>query len=195
MTHANWEDMNQYLYFYNFSHIFNSRDSEFIWEQLKVAIFNAINMFMPKVPTRNANQMVHSHYPTQSQVYSIPWEEGTRNIQQNWTSQKSTKQLLSYNWRWLRPSHHNKIYQYVSNIKTQDNFPTQMFYNNQHACNDQEKAQLFNNYFYSVFSTDSITPVNEPPTCLQVLAHWMATKHLALTILAPGYTDTVLYHY
>ena len=38
-----------------------------------------------------------------------------------------------------------------------------MFYNNKHACNDQQKAQLFNNYFYSVFSTDPITPVSKPP--------------------------------
>ena len=62
-------------------------------------------------------------------------------------------------------THHNKIYmtQYISNIKGPDNFPTQMFYNNQQACNDQEKAQLFNNYFYSVFSAGSITPVSEPP--------------------------------
>ena len=52
---SNWEDMKQYLYSYNFSHIFNSRDIKFIWEQLKVAIFNTINMFVPKVPTRNAN--------------------------------------------------------------------------------------------------------------------------------------------
>ena len=63
----------------------------------------------------------------------------------------------------LIATHHNKIYQYITNIKGQDNFPTQMFYNNQHAFADQEKAQLFKNYFYSVFSTDSITPVSEPP--------------------------------
>ena len=30
-------------------------------------------------------------------------------------------------------THHNKIYQYLSNIKGQDNFHTQMFYINQHA--------------------------------------------------------------
>ena len=47
------------------------------------------------------------------------------------------------------------------NIKGHDNFPTQMFHNNQQACNDQEKAQLFNNYFYSVFSSDITTPVSE----------------------------------
>ena len=53
--YASWGDMNQYLYSYNFSHIFNSRDIKFIWEQLKLAIFNTTNMFVPKVSTRNAN--------------------------------------------------------------------------------------------------------------------------------------------
>ena len=53
---ANWADMNQHLYSYNFSQIFNSRDVEFIWEQLKTAIYNATNMFVPKVPIKNINQ-------------------------------------------------------------------------------------------------------------------------------------------
>ena len=57
----------------------------------------------------------------------------------------------------LIATQHNKFYQYITNIKGQDKFPTQMFYDNQHACTDQEKAQLFNNYFYSVFSTVSIS--------------------------------------
>ena len=42
----------------------------------------------------------------------------------------------------LIATRHNKIYQYITNIKGQDNFPTQMFYNNQHACADQEKAPI-----------------------------------------------------
>ena len=57
-------------------------------------------------------------------------------------------------------THNNKIYQYISNIKGHDNFPTQMFHNDQQACNDQEKAQLFNKYF-TVFSSDITTPVSE----------------------------------
>ena len=59
-------------------------------------------------------------------------------------------------------SHNNKIFQYISGIKGQANFPTQMFHNSSLASNNQEKAQLFNKYFYSVFSTDNDTPDTVP---------------------------------
>ena len=39
-----------------------------------------------------------------------------------------------------------------------------MFHNSSLASNNQEKAQLFNKYFYSVFSTDNDTPDTVPPT-------------------------------
>ena len=61
-----------------------------------------------------------------------------------------------------------------------------MFYDNQHACNDQEKVQLFNNYFYSVFSTDAITPINEPPisTSTSTLNNIEINESEVLTILS-----------
>ena len=61
-------------------------------------------------------------------------------------------------------SHNNKIYQYISSIRGQANLPTQMFLKSFKVSNNQEKAQLFNNYFYSVFYTDNNTPVTVPPT-------------------------------
>ena len=136
-------------------------------------------MFVPKVPTRNANQprwftpiirhkvkcfhtlrKRYEKYPTELNKSKV--DKTAIELQVAMTKAKSDYEsnlILKF-----AHIHHNKIYQYISNIKGQDNFPTQMFYNNQHTCNDQEKAQLFNNYFYSVFSTDSITPVNKPPT-------------------------------
>ena len=53
---CNLEDMNQYLYSYNFSQFFNSRDVKFIWEQLKGAILNATNIFVPEVATHQKFQ-------------------------------------------------------------------------------------------------------------------------------------------
>ena len=180
-------------------------------------------MFVLKVPARNANQprwftSIIQHKVKCLHTLRRRYEKHPTELNKSKDDKTAielqlvmTKAKSNYESNLILKfahTHHNNIYQYISSIKGQDNFPTQMFYNNQHACNDQEKAQLFNNYFYSVFSTDSITPVNE----LQVLAHymtlksmnpkyslylalWMAIKHLALTILASGYTDTVLYHY
>ena len=61
-------------------------------------------------------------------------------------------------------SHNNKIFQYISSIRGQGNIPTQMSHNSCQASNNQEKAQLFNNYFCSVFSTDNDNPVTVPLT-------------------------------
>ena len=82
-------------------------------------------------------------------------------------------------------THNNKIYQYISSLKGQDNFPIQMFHNNQQACKDHEKAQLFNNYFYSVFSSDTSTPVSESvlSTTTSTLQAIEFTESEILTIL------------
>ena len=56
-------------------------------------------------------------------------------------------------------TNNNKIFQYISNIKGHDRHPNQMFYNNKKASTDSEKAQLFNDYFYSVFSSSN-QPIN-----------------------------------
>ena len=49
----------------------------------------------------------------------------------------------------------NKIFQYISSIKGHDRLPNQMFHNNKQALTDSGKAQLFNDYFYSVFSSSN----------------------------------------
>ena len=53
---------------------------------------------------------------------------------------------------------------YISSIRGQPNLPAQMFHNSFQASNNQEKTQLFNDYFYSIFSTDNDTPATVPPT-------------------------------
>jgi len=49
-----------------------------------------------------------------------------------------------------------------SSIKGRENFPANMTYNNDRASSDSDKAQLFNNYFYSVFSTTDDIPTTNP---------------------------------
>ena len=47
-SRANWDDMNQYLSSFNFDECLQSNDVEFIWSQLKSAIYNTLNLFVPK---------------------------------------------------------------------------------------------------------------------------------------------------
>jgi len=45
-------------------------------------------------------------------------------------------------------------FQYISSIKGYNHHPSQMFYHDKQASTDSEKAQLFNGYFYSAFSSN-----------------------------------------
>ena len=47
----------------------------------------------------------------------------------------------------------DKNFKHISSIKKLDDFPSKMSYNDEFAVNDSSKAQLFNKYFYSLFTT------------------------------------------
>jgi len=64
-----------------------------------------------------------------------------------------TNLVLSY-----AHSNNSQIFQYISSIKDQDHYPIEMFYNDKPASTDSDNVQIFNEYFYSVFSC------SDPPT-------------------------------
>ena len=177
---ANWEDMNQYFYHYNFNQCFNSVDTEFIWDQLKTAIYNALNRYVPTVPITTVNQpkwftpsirhKVKCLRTLKRRFAAHPTEKAKQKIKsmeselQHLTAQAKTEYESQLVLNFAH-SNNNKIFQYISSIRGHTNLPTQMFHNSYQATNDQEKAQLFNTYFYSVFSTNDNAPVSVLPTC------------------------------
>jgi len=78
-----------------------------------------------------------------------------------------------------------------------------MAHNDSTASNDKEKAQLFNDYFYSVFSVDANLPamasitiedvVIAEPDVLDLLQ--LLDVNEASTISVPKYSDSVPYLY
>ena len=53
-----------------------------------------------------------------------------------------------------------KIYEYINSLKKEDLLPSSMFNDTSEATSDQDKASLFNEYFYSVFTPSSFdTPL------------------------------------
>ena len=53
---ANWEGMNQFFHSYNFDQCLHSDNVEFIWDQLKRAIYSAQSLCIPFLPVRSINQ-------------------------------------------------------------------------------------------------------------------------------------------
>ena len=186
--------MNQYLYSYNFSYIFNSRDIEFIWEQLKVAIFNAINMFVPKVPNRNANQprwftpiirhkvkCLHTlrrryeKHPMQLNKSKV--NKTAIELQLAMTEAKSdykSNLILKF-----AHTHHNKIYQYISNIRDRTIFLLRCsIITNTPVLTKRKPNYLtttFTQYFQLTLLLQSMSL-----QCLQVLVHYMTLKSMNL---------------
>ena len=57
-------------------------------------------------------------------------------------------------------SNQSKVFSYIRSLTKSDPIPVSVFYNDSCVSNDKQKAMLFNNYFYSVFT---------PTTCDQPL--------------------------
>ena len=53
-----------------------------------------------------------------------------------------------------------KIFSYIRSLTKSDPIPHTVYYNDNSTTNDKQKTSLFNNYFYSVFTT---TNINQPP--------------------------------
>ena len=173
---ANWEDMNQFLSQYDFTLALNSNNTEFIWLYLKTAINSAINLYVPQVSIKKTNQprwfnsiirhKIKCLRTMKRQLGRHPTEGGKLKVanlqcelQRMIAEAKSDyESRLALNYA---HTNNNKIFEYISNIKGREHFPTKISYNDDHAFTDPDKAQLFNKYFYSVFTTSSSIYINE----------------------------------
>ena len=60
----------------------------------------------------------------------------------------------------------NSIYKYINYLRKGGNIPSTMYHGLTNATSDEDRANLFNKYFYSVFthSTFTIPPASDLPT-------------------------------
>jgi len=178
-NNANWQDMNQFFNQYNFTLALNSNNTEFIWLYLKTAINSALNLYVPKIPIKETNQpkwfnstirhkikclctakRQFARHPTEENKCKV--DDLQRELQQKINDAKHDYESnLALNYA---HSNSNKIFQYISSIKGRENFPAKMYYIDKSASTELGKAQLFNDYFYSVFSSSSDLPssVSDP---------------------------------
>ena len=174
-NHANWDDINLFLYHYDFTLALSSNNTEFIWSYIKVAITSAMNLFIPKVsitgsdqpkwftPTirheincvRTLKRQLNNHFTESKRLKLMSLQSELQHMIARAKSDYETNLALTYSH-----SNNNRIFQYISSIKGQDHYPIEMSYNDKLASSDSDKAQIFNEYFYSVFS-DSNPPIDD----------------------------------
>jgi len=155
-------------------------------------------MYIPKIPNKIANQpkWFNSHirhkinclrtlkrkslkHPSETNKLKVKHLED--ELQQIITAAKlDYESHLVYNFALTNS---NKIFRYISSIRGQDGLPSLMSHNNITASNDKEKAQLFNNYFYSVFSADDNLSTFVPTTSPNTIEDIVITEPDVLDIL------------
>ena len=170
--------MNLYLSHYNYYPCLLSQDVEFIWDYIKTAIHNASNLYIPKSRSKAQRQPTwfnssirhqlhcihtlrrkHTKQPTTSNKIKLDTVE--HELQQLMIQEKANYENKLINSHAY--SNSNKIFRYISNLKGHSNLPAEMCYGELKATNNIDKANLFNQYFYSVFLQDQGNDYTCPP--------------------------------
>ena len=166
-ANADWDGMNSFFLCYNFHPCLASQDVKYVWKYLKEAINTAIGLFVPSIcvqseqqpkwftPTLRHNlKCVHtlrrSYHSAPSQSKKVKLESAEVNLQHLMSESKSLYETALI--QKFCTSNHAHIYQYISSLKKQSVLPGIMSLNGITANNDMDKAELFNAYFYSVFT-------------------------------------------
>ena len=167
---ADYVEMNNFLLDYDFSDFLVSTDVEFIWQLLKSSITTAISLFTPTFKHPKCNHPcwftsdIHHQIncirtlkrrcrTTDSPALSDRLVTMEAHLQEDiLTSKSDFEAKLVYDFSHSKSS---KIFSYIKSISKQDSFPPTMSLENMVASTDQSKAELFNQFFFSVYSQRS----------------------------------------
>ena len=147
--------------------MFEYSDLEFIWFLLKSLIFEAINLFVPKIFVRDSqdpkwfnSEIQHllkclcsmrrkfKAYPSQYREDKIKdFEVLLQHKREEAKSAYESKLIKS-----LQSHGSPAIYSYIRSLSTHKAFPSVMNLNTKCAVTDEEKAYLFNEFFHSMFT-------------------------------------------
>lgn len=178
---ADWSGLVQYLLDYDFSHIYSVSNLDSFWSQLKHIILESATHFIPKVKIKSTKnppwftscirhhihlvrslRKTHRKHPTLSNHSKLTAAE---SILQNLITQAKSDyedHLVTS----FANNNSNKIYSYIRSITNQNTIPPSMHLDSTSVHTDSEKAELFNKFFHSVFSSTTFTlpPVSDLPT-------------------------------
>ena len=163
---ANWEGINQFLSQYNFNLLFSLPDSDTKWAFIKNAILEAVHQFTPCVRSRFQYRPRWFNSEIQHQLNRIHTMRRTaraKPTQYNITKLETAEQQLSLDIQKAKQSFESsliqnlqsnptKVYKYISSIKSESQIPSSVYLETCSSSLDEDKAKLFNHYFFSVFT-------------------------------------------
>lgn len=180
-TKANYIDLCNFLSSIDFSVCELLPDVDSIWNYIKDCITTGMHMFIPKIKlsssqtpkwyTSNIRHQIkclrtlrkkHKRHPTDHNLLQVQTAE--KDLQNNIQLAKASFEAkLVQDFAF---SNNPKIFQYIRNITKSTFIPSTVVYKNCSASLDIDRANLYNEYFYSVFSqsTYSLPPFSHMPS-------------------------------
>ena len=164
---GDYSSLNEYLLSCDFTALYNLIDIEEIWSILKHHILTGMNFFIPKVKLRSRQfpvwftpdlrhlikclhtlQRKYTNHPTSNNFQKLV--KAQNFFQDASKAAKSDyEQSLIHNFAMNRDP---KIYQYIKQFTKSYTLPPQLHLGANVANTDYDKAELFNQYFFSVFT-------------------------------------------
>ena len=160
----------------DFSHCFQSEDVEFIWSYLNALIKDAINKFVPTSPTSYNKQpkwfnsnIQHHHIKSlrtlRCKLNKCPTENNKKYEDfSNLLQAKINSAKANYKSDLITAfanNNNSKVYKYIRSLAKSHTVPPTLHHDSIIADSDIDKANICNNYVYSVFtqiSTNHLLP-------------------------------------
>ena len=167
---ADWNGMNLFFSNYNFIQIYQSNDIEFIWSHLKQIIHQALESYVPKFTTKQHQQPIWFNSKVRHELNRIHtirrkcrYHPTTSNKTKLTAAESSLQQMISETKLEFESSlindfafsNNNRIFKYISSFSKNETIPAKMYYNDKWCSDNFGIAQLFNSYFYSVFTRET----------------------------------------
>ena len=186
LPNANYDGILSYLFDLDYSQCLQSQDVESIWCMIKNSIYNAMDLFIPKVrlrrhqfpcwytpELRHLSKCIHTCKKRLSRHSTPHLELKTNNLESEYCS-KALVAKSNYESQLVQSfvgSNNARIYDYIRSLSKKSSIPSMFFFNHSNATSDTEKAEVFNSFFHSVFTGSSfslpdMSSLQLPPSCI-----------------------------
>ena len=199
---ASYDGMNIFLLEYDYSDLLSLSDVDAIWLSLRSIILEAINHFIPKVVlrrspfpkwyTRDIRHLIKRTHTLRRKCRQHPTpyliDKLSRLEQDLGNQMSSAKIVFESNLVSKHSSNRSAIFRYISSVTNQRSLAPIMQLHSVSTSSDQEKADLFNKYFFCVFSHHSLSmyPFSPPSRTLSSIEVSPSDVYQALGSLDPS---------
>ena len=165
---ADFNSITSFLLDYDYSHVLVSNDIEFVWSCIKSSIYEAMSLFVPKVLIKsrkdpkwfdsdirhNLKRLRTMKRKERKSRPSVHRSNKINNLEQYLQSRLLTAKA-EYESNLIESCISSSVYSYIHSMSNSNTMPPSLHLDGNLASSDYEKATLFNQYFYSVFTRSS----------------------------------------